>query len=329
MAKPDAETPLLRNQLPGYTSIVAGHLAKAPGVAYLELARPHRHNSFHQELWEEFPRALRELDADESTRVIVLAAQGKNFCAGIDVAYLQRNFLTLLTPPPPPAAAAGGGSTAAAPGPAPAPACPGSQRAAMRRGILALQAAYSQLEGCRVPVLAAVQGRCIGGGVDLITACDLRLCSSGASFCVKEVDLAITADLGTLQRLPHLVGHGVAMDLALTARTVGAEEARRIGLVSTVVPDNNNGGSGGGGGSGSSSSNGRGAVVAAAVALAASIAAKPALAVQGTKRVLLHSRDHPPVSAGLDYVATWNSGQLLSADLGAVMAAGAGVRARL
>ncbi|KAG2433380.1 hypothetical protein HXX76_008441 [Chlamydomonas incerta] len=334
MALPDSQTPRLRSQLPGYTAIVAGHIAEAPGVAYLELARPAKHNCFHEALWQEFPRAVRELDQHEDTRVIVVAAQGANFCAGIDVGYLQRNFLALTGLPGAAAAAAAPGSsrpsdTASGSGSGPAsgrqqpqpqqPACPGTQRAAMRRNILGLQDAYSELERAACPVLAAVHGRCIGGGVDLVTACDVRLCSADATFCVKEVDLAIPADLGTLQRLPHIVGHAAAMDLALTARTVGAAEAQRLGLVSSVA----GAGAGTGAGAGEAGGGGgRAAVQAAALQLAAAIAAKPRLAVQGTKRVLLHSRDAPRVSDGLDYVATWNSAQLLSADLAAVFSGG-------
>ncbi|EFJ49010.1 hypothetical protein VOLCADRAFT_80880 [Volvox carteri f. nagariensis] len=321
MAPPDAYTPRLINQLQGYTSIVAGHVEAAPGVAYMELARPHRHNSFHEELWDEFPRALQQLDAHQDTRVIVVAAQGKNFCAGIDVGYLQRNFAAMTSSSAPATAAtspavastATAGESAAAAAAATsgrAEPCPGAQRAAMRRNILYLQDAYSELERCRAPVIAAVQGRCIGGGVDLITACDIRICSQDASFCVKEVDLAIAADLGTLQRLPHVVGHGVAIDLALTARTVDAAEARHIGLVSTVVPFTADVAASTG-----NDSPGRVAVVAAALQLARVIASKPQLAVQGTKRVLLHARDQPRVADGLDYVATWNSAQLITHDL--------------
>ncbi|GIL87537.1 hypothetical protein Vretifemale_15582 [Volvox reticuliferus] len=306
MATPDFETPKLANVLKGYTSLIAGHVAGVAqgGIAYLELARPHRHNSFHEELWIEFPKALQELDAHADTRVIIIAGQGKSFCAGIDVGYLKRNFAAMApatgvpgrTPSAATAAAVTGAAATTAPSAAAATAataalpgaCPGAQRAIIRRNILALQDAYSELERCRSPVVAAVHGRCIGGGVDLITACDLRICSEDATFCVKEVDLAIAADVGTLQRLPHIVGHGVAMDLALTARTVGAAEAHRIGLVSSVVPTVN--GASTGSTTHGTSSSGRGAVVAAAVQLAATIASKPQLAVQGTKRVLLHSR---------------------------------------
>ena len=104
------------------------------------------------------------------------------------------------------------------------------------RHIRRLQESFTAIERCRKPVLCAVQGACFGGGVDMAVACDVRVCSSDASFCVKEVDLAIVADIGTLQRLPKIVGHGVATEMALTARVVGAEEARLIGLVSEVAP---------------------------------------------------------------------------------------------
>ncbi|GLI63755.1 hypothetical protein VaNZ11_006828 [Volvox africanus] len=321
MATPDLDTPKLLNQLKGYTSIIAGHVAGVAqgGIAYIELARPHRHNSFHEELWIEFPNALQELDAHPDTRVIVITGQGKSFCAGIDVAHLQRSFAAMAMAAAPATAAATAAATApsatadTAPTGALPGACPGAQRAVMRKNIMALQDAFSQLERCRSPAIAAVHGRCIGGGVDLITACDLRICSEEATFCVKEVDLAIAADLGTLQRLPYIVGHGIAMDLALTARTVGAAEAHRIGLVSSVVPTVK--GASTGSTSSGSSSNGRCAVIAAALQLAAAIASKPQLAAQGTKRVLLHSRDYPLVAGGLDYVATWNSAQMISNDL--------------
>lgn len=135
----------------------------------------------------------------------------------------------------------------------------------------------------------------MGAGVDMISCCDIRFCSQSASFCVKEVDLAIVADLGTLQRLPHIVGHGAATELALTARRFGAEEALALGLVSKVLPDDS-------------------ALTQHVERVAAQIAAKSPLAITGTKRVLLHARDRS-VQEGLEYVATWNSSQLGSADL--------------
>eukprot|EP00775_Hariotina_reticulata_P009900 gene9899-10057_t len=156
--------------------------------------------------------------------------------------------------------------------------------------------AFSVLEQCRFPVIAAVQGACVGAGVDLITAADLRYCCLDAYFTVKEVDVAITADLGTLQRLPGIIGHGAACDLALTARQVNGTEAASLGLVSRCYDS-------------------RSDMDEAVWKLAADLAAKSPLAVAGTKRVLLHTRDHPGVSDGLAHVALWNSAYLLSADM--------------
>lgn len=144
-------------------------------------------------------------------------------------------------------------------------------------------------------MIAAIHGGCIGGGIDIATACDIRYCSEDAFFCVKEVDLGITADLGTLQRLPRIVGYGNAVELALTARRVSAGEAKSLGLVSRVF--------------GSKS-----AMDEEVGAIAEGIAAKSPLAVTGTKAVLLRSLEMT-TEQGLDYIATWNSSMLLSDDL--------------
>lgn len=143
--------------------------------------------------------------------------------------------------------------------------------------------------------MAEIDGACIGGGVDLITACDIRCCSEGAFFSVKEVDLALAADLGTLQRLPAIVGYGNAADLALTGRRVSAVEAKAMGLVSRMFPS-------------------RLELEEGVAALAKDLSEKPRLAVMGTKSVLLKSRDLT-MEQGLDYVATWNSAMLISHDL--------------
>lgn len=169
------------------------------------------------------------------------------------------------------------------------------------RHIRGLQDSFTAFERCRKPVMCAVQGACFGGGVDMAVACDIRYCSADARFCVKEVDLAITADIGTLQRLPTLVGHGVATEMALTARVVGAEEARAIGLVTEVAPN-------------------AAALEALAGERARALAAKSPLAAQGTKQAMLHARDHS-VREGLEFVAMMNSARLTSEDLGEAMAA--------
>lgn len=164
-----------------------------------------------------------------------------------------------------------------------------------------MQAAITAIEICRKPVIAGIHGACIGGGVDIVTACDIRFCTRDAFFSVKEVDLAITADLGTLQRLPFIVGHGNAVELALTGRSFSGTEAKEMGLVSRVF--------------GSKEELEEGLRI-----VAEGIGAKSPLAVRGTKAVLLRSRE-VSVDQGLDYVATWNSAMLLSEDLTEAVAA--------
>lgn len=231
---------------------------------------------------------MRALEAVPSVRALLLSGEGRCFCGGIDLSFLRARFLSLS------------GDAAA---------CPGELRDGFRRSIQRMQAAFSALEACRWPAVAAIHGACVGAGVDLATACDLRLATSDASFVVKEVDLAITADLGTLQRLPALIGHGRAAELALTAAPLAADAAAAAGLVSRVYPT-------------------RGAMMAGALALARGLAAKPALALAGTKRMLLRARDRPDVADGLEHVAAYNSAILLSRDLENLVAAASAPRAR-
>ncbi|XAR64356.1 hypothetical protein NMG60_11024662, partial [Bertholletia excelsa] len=202
---------------------------------------------------------------------IILSGTGSHFCAGIDL-----NALTSLSQ--------GVQSSDR-----------GRSAERLRREIKVMQGAITAIEGCRKPVIAAVHGACIGGGIDIITACDMRYCTADAFFSVKEVDVAITADLGTLQRLPGIVGQGNAMELALTGRKFTGSEAKELGLVSRVFACKDTMDEG-------------------VRAIAEEIAAKSPLAVTGTKAVLLRSRNLT-LDQGLDYVATWNSGMLLSDDL--------------
>ena len=254
-----------------------------PGVTILELARPDKRNALPSSFFDDdLPTAAAALAADAHTRCVILRGQGPSFCAGADITALADTQRLVDHP-----------------------ACPGRGRAALLRHITRWQAALSSLEDVLsdVPVVAAVHGACVGAGVDLVTAADVRLCSADARFCVKEVDLAITADLGTLQRLPRIVGHGVAADWALTARSVGADEALRAGLVTQVLPS-------------------RDALWQAAAQVAASLAAKSPLAIAGTKRVLLQARDGGGgVKEGLAFVATHNAAVLPSADLKEALAA--------
>jgi enoyl-CoA hydratase len=249
-------------------------------IARVVLAAPERLNALGPEFWDAFPSALREIDRDRSVRCAVLVGDGRAFTSGLDVV----RMLPLVP------LSNGAGAD-------------GARQQELHELIRRMQAAITAAERCRVPVIAAVHGWCIGGGVDLITACDLRLCSADAVFSVRETRLAMVADVGTLQRLPAIVGPGRARELVFTGRDFGADEALRYGLVEQVLPD-------------------RDALHAAAAELARVIAANPPLAVQGAKRVLVEA-DRARVDQGLEYVATWNAAHLDSQDLRAAFAAAA------
>lgn len=181
------------------------------GVFHLNLNRPSHRNALSRDFFSEFPNALAALDQNPDVNVVVLSGAGAHFCAGIDLTTLGWISDKSLS---------------------------GSDRGRagekLRREIKFLQDAVTSIERCRKPVIAAIHGACIGGGVDIVTACDVRYCTEDAFFSVKEVDLAITADLGSLQRLPAIVGYGHAMELALTGRRFSGLEAKDLGLVSRI-----------------------------------------------------------------------------------------------
>jgi enoyl-CoA hydratase len=249
------------------------------GVATLLLERPEKRNALGPAFWADLPRFMAWLDGEDDVRAVVLAAAGPHFSVGLDLS-------------------AFGGIGGGADDPRGAVAA----NRALFESVRTMQASVSSLAACRKPVVAAVHGYCIGGGVDLITACDVRLAAEDAIFSVRETRIAIVADLGSLQRLPRIVGAGHAAELALTGRDVDAQRAARIGLVNDVVD---------GGGDG---------VRKAATALAVEIAANSPLAVQGTKAVLA-ANDGRTVEQGLEYVAWWNSLYLRSDDLTEAMTA--------
>ena len=245
------------------------------GVAHVELAREGKFNAMDKDMFAAVGDAFRSLGADPSVRAILLSGRGRHFTAGLDLQYAASQF--------------------------PPSDDPGRAAEARLRHIEWLQASFSAAEEARPPVIAAIHGGCIGAGVDLASACDIRIAAEGAFFQVAEVDVAITADLGTLQRLTHLIPEGVVRELAYTGRRMEADEALRLGLVNRIVPD-------------------REAAVAAGLELARTIAAKSPLAVAGAKKSLNYSRGRP-VEEGLRHVALWNAGTLLSADLTAAVRA--------
>jgi enoyl-CoA hydratase/carnithine racemase len=240
-------------------------------VARIELNRPEKANAMERAMWDELRRAMNWLDAEPAARVGIISGAGKHFTSGIDLSLLA------------------GIRTDIADG------CDARSREKLLLLILDLQDTLSSIERCRKPVIAEIHGACVGAGIDLITACDMRYCSADAYFSVKEIDIGITADVGTLQRLPKLIGDGLARELAYTGRKVTGEEAHGMRLVNRCYPT-------------------REELSAAVSEIATTIAAKSPISIRGTKEMITYARDHS-VADGLNYVATWNAAMLLSDDL--------------
>ena len=246
-------------------------------IATVRLNRPEKANAMNAAMWQEIRQAFTWVDATPEARVAVLQGEGRYFTAGIDLQLMMGL------------------------GPQIANECDGRTREALRRVILDMQDTLTSLERCRKPVLAAIHGGCIGGGIDLVTCADMRYCSADASFTIKEIDIGMTADVGTLQRLPRLVGEGITRELVYTGRTFDAAEARSIGLVNRVFDS-------------------REALVAGVREIAATITAKSPLSIRGTKEMITYAREHS-VADGLNYIATWNAAMLMSKDLTEAMTA--------
>ncbi|UCE31709.1 MAG: enoyl-CoA hydratase/isomerase family protein, partial [Burkholderiales bacterium] len=218
-------------------------------VGHLSLKRASAFNAMTPGFFGELARLLERLHHDAGARVLVITAEGRHFCAGMDLSVFAD-----------PAFAVDEAKAA--------------DRTRLTLIIAELQQALTRLEALRMPVIAAIQGACIGGGLDLATACDIRYCSADAFFCVQEINVGMMADLGTLQRLPTLIPLGLARELAYSGRRMGAEEALRAGLVNGVLPD-------------------VAALHASVLELAAQIAARAPTAVWGSKQALNYARDHP------------------------------------
>jgi enoyl-CoA hydratase/carnithine racemase len=240
---------------------------KEGNICWLILNRPEKRNAMAMEFFDELSRHFAAFDQDAEVRVVVLRAEGESFTAGIDLFGLA----PLLQ---------GEGT---------------SFREELRKKIVQLQEGIHAVERCRKPVIAAVHSHCIGGGVDLLSACDIRMASRDAVFAVRETKMAMIADLGTLQRLPYIIGHGHFRELALTGRNFSAEEALRMGFITHLCED-------------------RDSLYKEARRVAEEIAGCSPLAVQGAKEVINYSRDHG-VWAGLEYVAQKNAAALFSEDL--------------
>jgi enoyl-CoA hydratase len=258
-------------------------------VATLWLDRPEAGNAMGPPFWSDLPPAMADLSSDDEIRAVVLAARGRHFSVGLDLRALDALLADERAGLPDQGAGADRPRSAA------------SRARSARGAIRRLQAAVNSVADCTKPTIAAVHGSCIGGGVDLIAACDIRLASADAVFSVREARVAIVADLGSLQRLPRIVGAGHVAELAYTGKDIGADRAHAIGLVNAVHQTAD-------------------ATVDAARAMASEIATNSPLAVQGAKAVL-SAGDGLTVAQGLDYVATWNAAMLASDDLAEAVAA--------
>jgi len=256
----------------------AVRLEKSEAVAEVVLIGPGKGNAMGPDFWREMPEVFARLDRDDEVRAIIVRGDGSNFSYGLDLAAMMSNLGQHYNV-----------------------ANLAAERTALLDMVLEMQQAFDRLEACRKPVIAAVNGWCIGGGLDLIAACDIRLCSREARFSLREVKVAIVADLGSLQRLPRIIGEGNTRELALTGKDISAERALRMNLVNEVYETS-------------------AALLEVARTTAREIAENPPLVVQGIKRVMNYCADKS-IKDGLEYVAVWNSAFLQSQDLGEAMAA--------
>ncbi len=248
-------------------------------IAVVRLNRPEKANAMNAAMWQDIRKAFTWIDENVEARVAIIEGEGKHFTSGIDLQMMMGLLPQIKND------------------------CDGRTRENLRRVILDMQDTLTSMERCRKPVLAAIHGGCVGGGVDLISCTDMRYASADAYFTIKEIDIGMTADVGTLQRLPKLIGgQGLVRELAYTGRKMDAAEAREVGLVNKVYES-------------------REALYAGVREMAALIASKSPLSIRGTKEMLNYSRDHS-VADGLNYIATWNAAMLMSNDLTAAMMAG-------
>ncbi|MEE9314512.1 MAG: crotonase/enoyl-CoA hydratase family protein [Rhizobiaceae bacterium] len=239
-------------------------------VAHLEMNRPDKANGMSPDFWTDLPRLAQALNRNPNIRCVVLSGAGKHFSAGMDLATLS-GIQKLMNEEP------------------------GRVALALRDLILRLQDSLSSLEKLRVPVIAVTHGATLGGAIDLITACDMVIASADTSFGIEEIHVGMTADVGTLQRLPKLIPTNVVKELAFTGRRFTAEEAKAWGLVNSIHDDQQ-------------------LALKAAMELAQDIANKSPVAIAGIKQAVIYARDHG-VSDSLNQIATWNGGALRPTEL--------------
>jgi enoyl-CoA hydratase len=250
----------------------AFEITRDGAVAHLRLSRPEASNALDLSFWRDFGPALKALDGTGEVRALVISGEGRNFCAGMDISVFSGGAILQTDTP--------------------------AQRQAFHQAARELQDTLTWVEKVRFPVIAAVQGACVGAGLDLVSACDLRLAAAGAYFRIEEINIGMMADVGSLQRLPYVLPEAVVRELAYLGTSLTADRAERLGFVNAVLPDAE-------------------ALVAAALEMAHAIAAKAPLAISGSKAAVTYARDHT-VAEGLEWAAVmqgsiWNTADILAA----------------
>ena len=252
-------------------------------IANVVLNRPDKRNSMNPAFWRELPEIIKDIDYQSKARVIVISSTGPHFSSGLDVS----SFGSVTDP---------------------------TQKTdkhkrklqaatAFYDNVLHMQDSFTCIENCRIPVLAAIQGGCIGGGVDLVTSCDIRYATEDAFLTIFETNIGMTADLGTFPRLVKLIPEGYVREMAYTGRRVSATEAKSMGLINNVFENHE-------------------AMLDGVMAIARDIASKAPLAVYGCKKMINYARDHT-TQDGLDYIAIWNASHLKLEEIQEAMTANA------
>ncbi|MBV8976781.1 MAG: crotonase/enoyl-CoA hydratase family protein [Alphaproteobacteria bacterium] len=236
-------------------------------VAHLKMKRGDELNTMVPEFWKELPDIVRDLDDNARARVVVVSSTGKHFTAGMDLSVFARSTAIGTTPSAEER---------------------GRKALRLRQNVLAIQETFNAIDRARMPVLAAIQGGCVGGGVDFVSACDCRYATEDAFFVVQEINIGMTADVGTFPRLCHLMPQGMVRELAYTGRRLDARRALECGLVNAIFPTQD-------------------AMLKHVMDVAKDIADKSPLAVHGSKAMINYARDHT-IADGLDYIATWQAG---------------------
>jgi len=252
-------------------------------IAHVVMNRPEKRNNMNAAFWRELPEIIKDIDYGSKARVIVLSSTGPHFTGGLDIS----SFAGVSDPV----------------GEVDERTKRLQKGTAFYDNVLHMQESFNCLEACRVPVLAAIQGGCIGGGVDLVSACDIRYATEDAFLTIFETNIGMTADVGTFPRLVKLIPEGYVREMAYTGRKVAASEAKGMGLINNVYPDQQT-------------------MLREVMSIAADIASKAPLAVYGCKRMINYARDHSTAD-GLDYIAIWNSTHLQVEEIQEAMMANA------